>query len=103
MDAASTWNFHTIVLAIFASSGFWTVVLAILQHRWAKKSAENRLLLGMAQDRIVCLGKTYIKRGDITNDEFETLHDALYLPYKEMGGNGVAARVMSEVEKLPIK
>lgn len=92
-----------IVLAIFASSGFWTLLLAILQHRWAKKSAENRLLLGLAQDRIVCLGKTYIKRGDITNDEFETLHDALYLPYKEMGGNGVAARVMEEVKKLPIK
>ena len=92
-----------IVLAIFASSGFWTLLLAILQHRWAKKSAENRLLLGLAQDRIVCLGKSYIKRGDITNDEFETLHDALYLPYKEMGGNGVAARVMEEVKKLPIK
>jgi hypothetical protein len=92
-----------IVLAIFASSGFWTFVIAVLQHRWSKKSTENRLLLGLAQDRIVHLGKTYIKRGDITNDEFETLHDALYLPYREMGGNGVAKRVMDEVEKLPIK
>lgn len=92
-----------VVLAIFASSGFWSVVIAVLQHRWSAKSAENRLLLGLAQDRIVYLGKTYIKRGELTKDEYETLHDALYLPYKEMGGNGVAARVMAEVEKLPIK
>ena len=103
MDTETTKTILAIVLAIFASSGFWTFVLAILQHRWAKKSAENRLLLGLAQDRIVYLGKTYIKRGEITNDEFETLHDALYLPYKEMGGNGVAARVMEEAKKLPIK
>lgn len=92
-----------VVLAVFASSGFWSIVLAVLQHKWAKLSTENRLLRGLAQDRIVHLGKTYIRRGDITKDEFETLHDALYIPYSEMGGNGVAKRVMDEVEKLPIK
>ena len=92
-----------IVLAIFASSGFWTFVKTLYENRAKKKSAENRLLLGLAQDRIVHLGKSYIKRGDITKDEYETLHDALYIPYKEMGGNGVAKRVMDEVEKLTIK
>ena len=92
-----------IVLAIFASSGFWTFVKTLYENRAKKKSAENRLLLGLAQDRIVHLGKSYIKRGDITKDEYETLHDALYIPYKEMGGNGVAKRVMDEVEKLNIK
>ena len=92
-----------IVLAIFASSGFWTFVKTLYENRVKKKSAENRLLLGLAQDRIVHLGKSYIKRGDITKDEYETLHDALYVPYKEMGGNGVAKRVMDEVEKLTIK
>lgn len=92
-----------IVLAIFASSGFWTFVKTLYENRVKKKSAENRLLLGLAQDRIVHLGKSYIKRGDITKDEYETLHDALYVPYREMGGNGVAKRVMDEVEKLTIK
>lgn len=92
-----------IVLAIFASSGFWTFVKTLYENRVKKASAENRLLLGLAQDRIVHLGKSYIKRGDITKDEYETLHDALYVPYREMGGNGVAKRVMDEVEKLTIK
>lgn len=92
-----------VVLAIFASSGFWTLVVAVLKHKWEKLSTENRLLRGLAQDRIVHLGKTYISRGSISKDEFETLHDALYVPYREMGGNGVAKRVMDEVEKLPIK
>lgn len=96
-------KFIAVILAVFASSGFWAFLVEILKHKWSKKSTENRLLLGMAQDRIVHLGKTYIHRGDITKDEFETIHDALYVPYREMGGNGVAKRVMDEVEKLPIK
>ena len=45
---------------------------------------------------------SYIERGEITRDEYENLHDYLYVPYQKMGGNGSAARVMAEVEKLKI-
>lgn len=44
----------------------------------------------------------YIERGYITQDEYENLHEGLYTPYKNMGGNGCAKRVMEDVEKLPI-
>ena len=43
------------------------------------------------------------KRGSITIDEYENLHDYLYLPYKEMGGNGSAEKVMTEVKKLRVR
>ena len=66
-------------------------------------SNKNKLLLGLACDRIVYLGMTYIKRGWITKDEYETLHDYLWIPYQANGGNGTAARVMSEVDKLEIR
>lgn len=36
----------TIVLAIFASSGFWTFVKTVYENTKKKQSAENRLLLG---------------------------------------------------------
>jgi hypothetical protein len=49
------------------------------------------------------LGGEYIERGWISRDEYENLHDYLYKPYKELGGNGSAERVMQEVNKLPIK
>ena len=88
----------TIVTSVLASSGFW----AFLQRHFDKNDATKRLLIGIGHDRIMYLGMQYIKRGSITADEYENLHDYLYLPYKENGGNGSAASIMSEVEKLPI-
>lgn len=44
-----------------------------------------------------------MERGYITQDEYENLHDFLYVPYDKMGGNGSVKRIMVEVEKLPIK
>jgi hypothetical protein len=61
------------------------------------------MLIGLGHDRIIYLGMTYIKRGYITKDEYENLHDYLYKPYAMMGGNGTAKRVMDEVDKLPVK
>lgn len=88
----------TIICAVLASSGFW----ALLQKLSDKKDLKSKVLIGLAHDRIIYLGMSYIKRGYITKDEYENLHDYLYLPYKEMGGNGSAERVMQEVNKLEI-
>lgn len=88
-----------IITAIIASSGFWAFVM----KRSDRKSAEAKLLLGLACDRIVFLGMTYINRGWITKDEYETLHDYLWIPYKECGGDGTAERVMNAVDKLEIR
>ena len=88
----------TIILSVFSSSGLW----AFIQSRRDKKDARNELLVGLAHDRIIFLGMSYIERGEITRDEYENLHDYLYIPYQKMGGNGSAARVMAEVEKLKI-
>lgn len=92
-----------IVIAAVGSSGLWTFLAAIFQKRSEKKSLSNRMLLGLGHDRIIWLCEKYIERGYITKDEFENLHDYLYIPYKEMGGNGTAERLMKEVEKLPIR
>ena len=61
------------------------------------------MLIGLGHDRIIFLGMTYIERGWITQDEYENIHDYLYVPYKLMGGNGSAERIMKEVNKLPIQ
>ena len=57
---------------------------------------------GLAHDRIVSLGMVYIERGWITKDEYENLRDYLYEPYKALGGNGSAKRVMEGVNRLKI-
>ncbi len=89
----------TILCAIIASSGFW----AWLQRRRDRNDSVSKLVMGLAHDRIITLGIEYIERGWVTKDEFENLHDYLYLPYKANEGNGSGDRVMLEVEKLPIK
>ena len=88
----------TIVCAVLASSGFW----AWLQKKDDKKSLQSQMLIGLAHDRIVSLGMSYIERGWITKDEYENLRDYLYEPYKALGGNGSAKRVMEGVNKLKI-
>lgn len=90
----------TIVCSVLASSGLW----AFLEKRSAKKDVKVDMLIGLAHDRILYLGMGYLERGDwITRDEYENLHDYLYVPYEKLGGNGSAHRVMLEVEnKLKI-
>ena len=88
----------TIICAVIASSGFW----AYIQKKNENKDVKSQMLIGLAHDRIVYLGMVYIERGYITQDEYENLHDYLYIPYEKMGGNGSAKRIMTEVNKLPI-
>ena len=91
--------FVTILCAVIASSGFW----GLIQKISSKKDVKAKVLIGLGHDRIIYLGMKFIQRGYITKDEYENLHDYLYLPYKEMGGNGSAERIMQEVNRLPIR
>lgn len=93
-------HFFLISLSGFlaASSGFWVY----LRNRNIAKEANTRLLMGLAQDKIAHLGMKYIERGWVTADEYEHLRQYLYEPYIELGGNGMATRIMSAVEDLPL-
>lgn len=106
-----------LILAVFASTGFWTFLTSrFSNHDKKRKDLENeleelkksvdlqsRMLKGLGHDRIVYLGNEYLSRKSITKDEYENLHDYLFDPYKNLGGNGTAEKVMREVEKLPLK
>lgn len=89
----------TAIVSVLASSGFW----AYWQKRQEDKSARTRLLVGLAHDRIVQSGMYYINRGWLSADEYENLYDYLFKPYKELGGNGTAERVMERLKGLPHK
>lgn len=89
----------TVFAAVAASSGFW----AYMQHKDSEKSAVERLLMGLAYDKITTLGMGFIERGWVTQDEYEELRKYFYEPYKEFGGNGTAEKIMMEVSNLPFK
>lgn len=88
----------TIITGIFASTGFW----AYLQTRKNVKTSTDKLIMGLAYDKITHLGMYYIERGWISKDEYEDFRKYLYEPYKDLGGNGVAERIMQEVARLPL-
>lgn len=89
----------TVFSSVLASSGLW----AYISKKLEKKDVKTQMLIGLGHDRIIFLGMTYLERGWISQDEYENIHDYIYVPYKLMGGNGSAERVMKEVDKLPIK
>lgn len=102
MDHSVTEMTIAVMASVFASSGFWMFLQAYTQRKSTKQSAHDRMLLGLGHDRIVYLCLKYIKAKGLTQDEFENLHDYLYKPYLELGGNGSAKNLMEKVYMLPI-
>jgi len=88
----------TALAAVGASSGFWVY----MDSKRKTRNLTSKLLIGLAHDRILSLSLVYIDRGFITPDEFENLHDFLYVPYVALGGNGSAIRLMNKIKKLPL-
>lgn len=88
----------SIITSFLMSSGLWLY----LSKKESRKENRDKLLMGIAHDRIMYLGLKYIQRGWITKDEYENLFVYLYGPYTEMHGNGTAKRLMDDVNKLPI-
>ena len=87
----------TLAVAVFGSTGFWSWV----QSRGKHKSAESRLLLGIAYGKIIQSAERYIQQGYIPTEEYNELYRYLYEPYKAMGGDGTAEKLMQEVKALP--
>jgi len=87
----------TVLGSILASNGLWGLVAKVTE----KKSDRNKLLMGLAYSEIINRSERYIERGYISSDEYHELDHYLYQPYKKMGGNGTAMRLMQIVEKLP--
>ena len=89
----------TAVAAIFASTGFW----AFITKKSDNNTAEQKLLMGLAHDRLINQATKYIHRGYITHEEYDDIREYLYLPYLKKGGDGTVERIMAELDKVPIK
>ena len=63
---------------------------------------QSKMLRGLAYDRIISLSMPYLDRGYITTSEFENLSKYLFDPYKALGGDGIAEKIMTDVKGLPI-
>lgn len=87
-----------VVGSVVASSGFW----AWIQRKDSTKSATKALLLGLAHDKIISQGYVYIERGWLSKDEYDDYMRYFVKPYSTFGGNGMAEKVVADVERLPM-
>lgn len=87
----------TIVVAVIASTGFWT----FLQKVVSKPRALDRLVLALTQDRFVAFAQKRIDEGCITRQDYKILMD-IHKPYKEADGDGLVDKYWAEINKLPL-
>ena len=87
------------IISALSSSGFMSLILYKVQKKDKQKdieSAQSRLLIGLAHDRILSLTDALVKRGNITLKEKRNL-EYLYKPYKdemECLGGGIIDKVI---------
>ena len=101
----STDSIVTLLVAVFASTGFWSLVqyvIGIIKEKKGGNSAEKNLLIALSHDRILTLSKEAIINGYISQDDYNNLAQ-MTEPYFEAGGNHLAKKMWEEVQKLPIK
>lgn len=67
-----------------------------------KLEGVSNICLGLAYDRIIHVGESYLKRGSITIDEREDFRKYLWGPYHNAGGNGSGDAMMRSIDELPI-
>ena len=98
-----------ILLAVVGSSGVASVVVACLQRHWSKKDREDGRIDAlvtaqkvMITDRVMTLGREYIKQGFITLGDKNNIR-AMHNAYKGLGGNGDLTTVMDEVDRLEVR
>lgn len=98
-------NVITLLVAVFASTGFWSLVqyiIGIVKEKKSGDSSEKKLLVALAHDKICYLSKQFLKDGEISQDDYDNLAQIVE-PYIEAGGNHLAKKMWEEVQKLPIK
>jgi hypothetical protein len=91
-----------VIVAVFASTGFWTLINTIYQNNAKSKTAERAALVALLHDRIYGLSQEYIERGFVTIEEYDNLN-YLWEPYSALGGNGTGKKLVDQVNKLDMK
>lgn len=89
----------TITVALIGSSGVWGIFTMLVQ----KRNSTTRLLLKVAQHVLIMESHRLLEQGYMTSDEYKNITRGLYEPYKLLGGNGLAEKMLNDIAKLPIR
>lgn len=90
----------TIIVAIIGSQSLVELIKWISARR--KPKPADKLLVALAQDRIVDLGSSCLEHGYITRSQL-TILTSIIKPYRELGGDGLADSIMDRCKHLPLR
>lgn len=96
------------ILGAGIGSGIMAVILAYLNHKWAKEDKHDTRLdviinsqKIIVRDRVNYIGKKYIIDGVISLNDKDNLKE-MYSCYRSLGGNGHLDTIMNEIDKLKV-
>ncbi len=89
----------TIVISVVGSGGLWSVVQWWLTTKHTKETASDKALKALLHDRLYQGCTDILDRGEVSVEEYDNLK-YLYLPYRELGGNGTCEKLMHEVDTM---
>lgn len=88
-----------LILAIIASSGVWTLIQTLVMRKLQKDDTSNQALKSLLRDAIYRRCEKALADGEVSINELENIN-GLYIPYKKLGGNGTAKKLIEEVNDL---
>lgn len=94
--------FFELLVAVIASSGIWSLIQALVMRRLQKDDASNQALKSLLRDAIFRRCEKALANGEVSIEELENIN-GLYQPYKELGGNGTAKKLIEDVNDLEVK
>lgn len=99
-----------IIIAVFASSGFWALLNAVITNIQNKKRGESEKIKvlesgvrGLLHEKLIERCKFYLSEGTITEPEYNDLKEYIFTPYKGLNGNGTGDEYMRRVKELLFK
>lgn len=90
----------TIIVAVIGSQSLVELIKYFTTRKKPKPS--DKLLVALAQDRIVTLGSACIEQGYMTREHLTVL-TSIYKPYHELKGDGLADSIMNRCSNLPLR
>ena len=66
-------------------------------------AAQSEALKYVLLDRILYIGQSYIKKGEVSFDDRKRLREMHEVYHNQLGGNGDAKFIMDAVDELPLK
>lgn len=95
----------TILIAILSSGALSTLISGIFSLINNKKKNDDAIAKGVRQllyDRIKEKGKSYISKGEITDEELQDIISMHSIYHTDLDGNGYLDELMNSVKRLKL-